>query len=330
MTELSWRFVFRMLSPAGARARLSILILHRVLPSADPLFPDLPDAAEFERRMRWVSSWFEVLPLPEAVARLRRGGLPARAMAITFDDGYADNATVAAPILKRLGLTATFFVTTGVLGGGRMWNDTVIEAVRIARGERLDFSDLGLGCYSLDDAEARRVAIDAILTAIKRRPYEERAALVAAIADRVGEQLPTDLMMSADQVRQLCALGMAVGAHTVTHPILRRLDDAAALREIAASRDDLQQITGQAVTLFAYPNGVPMVDFDQRHVAMARRCGFEAAFTTAWGVATRASDPFQLPRFTPWDSTRNRYALRLARNLVRPNTLAPRDDFAVH
>ncbi len=175
------RLLLSPLSPAGARGRLSILIFHRVLPEVDPLFEDTPDAARFEQQMQWAARWFNVLPLSEAVQRLQSGSLPARALSITFDDGYADNATVAAPLLKRLGLTATFFVTTGVLNGGRMWNDTVIEAVRRAPAGVLDFSALGLGRATLAGPASRRAVIEQVLGAIKRRPYDERLQLVQQI-----------------------------------------------------------------------------------------------------------------------------------------------------
>jgi peptidoglycan/xylan/chitin deacetylase (PgdA/CDA1 family) len=314
--------LFGQLSPAGARGRLSILIFHRVLPKLDPLFDDTPDAARFEQQLQWVSRWFNVLPLSEAVARLQTGSLPARALAITFDDGYADNATVAAPLLRRFGLTATFFVTTGVIDGGRMWNDTVVEALRGAPEGLMDLAKLGLGRFMLSDAASRRAAIEQVIGAIKRRPYAERLDLVQRIADAAGVELPTDLMMSAEHLRRLESLGMDVGGHTVTHPILRSIDDAAAEKEIARGRDDLSQITGRQINLFAYPNGVPGVDYDARHVAMVRRCGFVAAVSTAHGVATRGADMFQLPRFTPWDRSRARYGVRMASNLLR-------QDFAV-
>jgi len=312
-----WRYAIAGLSPSGPRARLSVLIFHRVLPTIDPLFPEIPDAARFHEVMRWIVDWFNALPLSEAVERLGSGSLPERSLCITFDDGYADNATVAAPILRQLGLTATFFVASGMLDGGRMWNDTVIEALRRCALARLDLGAAGLGAFELTDMARRRGAIDAILTAIKRLPYDERGRMVGRIADAAGAALPTELMMSSGQLRELSRAGMEVGGHTVTHPILARLDDADAYDEIARGRDDLQQVTGAPVRLFAYPNGVPGVDYDARHVEMARRCGFRAAFSTAWGVASSRSDRLQLPRFTPWDRSRLRYAMRLAGNLCR-------------
>ena len=78
MLDSVLRAVYSTLAPAGANARLSTLIFHRVLAVPDPLLPDEPSAAEFEPRMRWVQRHFNVIPLAEAVARLDSGTLPAR------------------------------------------------------------------------------------------------------------------------------------------------------------------------------------------------------------------------------------------------------------
>src|ERR1035437_9290941 len=93
--------LFHVLSPARSKARLSVLIFHRVSLDPDPLFPDEMYAARFNEVCGWLGSWFNVLPLDQAVAHLNTGTLPARAACITFDDGYADNFHVAMPILQR-------------------------------------------------------------------------------------------------------------------------------------------------------------------------------------------------------------------------------------
>lgn len=303
-----------LVSPAGPRGRLSILIYHRVQPEADPLCLDVPGAAEFEARMRWVAGWFNVLPLREGIRRLYDGTIPARALAITFDDGYADNEEVAAPILRRLGLSATFFITTGYLGGGCMWNDRVIEAVRAARGDALDLSALGLGTLPLHDAATRRGAISTILTGIKHLEQPRREAAAAAVVAAAGAGPTPRLMMTPDQVRSLRVMGMDIGGHTITHPILATLASDAARDEIARGKAELEAIVGAPVPLFAYPNGQPNRDYRAEHGRMARDCGYEAAVTTAWGAASQSSDRFQLPRFTPWDSTRWRFGLRMLLN----------------
>jgi len=215
------QWLFNMLSPAGARARLSVLIFHRVLPQLDPLFPGEPDAARFRVQMEWLKSWFNVLPLSEAIERLRSGSLPARAAAITFDDGYADNFTVALPILQQVGLPATFFIATGYLNGGRMWNDTVIEVVRSANGTQLDLSKFQLGRYAIDTVEDRRLSLGHLLGKLKYLAPVERSALVTELGTHAGTLPAPDLMMTSDQVRAMAAAGMTIGAHTVNHPILR-------------------------------------------------------------------------------------------------------------
>ncbi len=307
------------LSPAGPRARLSTLIFHRVVAEPDPLFPDEVDARRFDAICAWMCAWFQVLPLDEATARLRDGSLPSRALGISFDDGYADNHDVAMPILRRHGLSATFFVATGFLDGGRMWNDTLVETVRRVEGPSLDLSGLSqpdLGVLDLSSLDARRQAMHRLLMALKYLPPAQRSLCVDEVARRAKVALPDDLMMSSDQVRGLHRAGMQVGAHTVSHPILRTLDDAAAAREMGESRRRLESIVGAPVTLFAYPNGKRGDDYGERDVSLARDCGFSAAFTTEPGCSSLGTDAHQLPRYTPWRKGRWPFGLQLIRNLA--------------
>jgi peptidoglycan/xylan/chitin deacetylase (PgdA/CDA1 family) len=317
-----FRLPLSVASPAGRRGRLSILIFHRVLAEPDALFPETPTAPDFERRMRWVKDWFNVLPLAEAIDLLFAGHIPSRALAVTFDDGYADNEEFAAVILRRLGLTATVFVATSFLDGGCMWNDKVIEAVRHCEAQQLDLRPLGLALYPLGSVVARRAAIDAVLDRIKHLDPQERFRLTEAIVQAAGCNPSPQLMMRSDQVRNLRSLGMEVGAHTVTHPILTRLDAASARDEIGRGKRELETIVGAPVRLFAYPNGVPDLDYGSAHATLVRECGFGAAVTTSWGAASMRSDRFQLPRFTPWDGTRPRFGARMLANLIRSEQLA--------
>lgn len=306
-----------LLSPSGGSARLSIMIYHRVLPAVDPLFPEELDATAFEAQMRTLAAGFRILPLQDAVEALRKGNLPARAACVTFDDGYADNAEIALPILRRLGIPATFFVATGFLDGGRMWNDTVIEVVRRATGPTIDLDGLGLGVHRIGTIEQRRATIPALLGKLKYVPMAERLDLVGRVREAAAVDLPDDLMMSSAQVRALHSAGMEIGGHTVNHPILARIDANTARDEIADGKATLEQIIGAPVRLFAYPNGKPQQDYRAEHVTIARELGFTAAVSTAWGAADGNSDLYQLPRFTPWDRSRGRFMLRMAQNFRR-------------
>ena len=301
---------------------MSVLLFHRVQAKPDEIFPGEVDAQQFDEILGWVKNWCNVLPLDEAVNRLKTGSLPARAAAITFDDGYADNHDVALPILQRHGLKATFFVATGFLNGGRMWNDTVIEAIRHAPQNNLDlrtldgFQNSGATQWRLDSPIQRRNAIAAIIGHIKYEHPQRREALANAVAYCSRAALPLNLMMRDEQVRSLHRAGMQIGAHTHTHPILAMLDAQTTHDEILRSKVELESLIDQPVSLFAYPNGRPKLDYTAENTTVVRRLGFAAAVSTATGAADGNSDFLQIPRFTPWDRTRTRFGLRLAANLV--------------
>lgn len=305
------------LSPRGARARLAVLMYHRVLTMPDALTGEV-HASDFDVQMRALRECFNVLPLVEAVDRLAHGTLPARAVAITFDDGYADNALVAVPILKKHGLHATFFVADGYLNGGRMFNDTVIEAVRRARGPALELSVAGLpATLPVGSVDEKRAALGRILASIKYLQPEQRLAAVEQIAHAAGAPLPHDLMMNDGQVRGLVAAGMDVGGHTINHPILNSVDLETARREIEGNRRALGRMLGRLPEMFAYPNGAPGKDYAYAHTRLVREAGYKAAVTTSWGTAGSGDDLYQLPRFTPWDRSPRRFVLRLLENLAR-------------
>jgi len=294
---------------------LSILLFHRVHAQADTLFPDEPDAQRFDQLMRMVARSFRVMPLTAAAARLEQHTLPPRSLAITFDDGYADNAEVALPILKRHGLSATFFVATGFLDGGRMWNDSIIECIRLCAQTEIDLSEFGLGVRAIGTSTERRSCIDELLRQTKYLDQRAREQAVQRLQATAGVgSLPSVLMMRSAQVQALHRAGMEIGAHTVSHPILTSLDAEAARRELTDGRRQLQEIIDAPVDVVAYPNGKPKRDYDRSHVEMVKRLGFRAAVSTAVGAARAGDDLFQLPRFTPWDRSLLAWSVRLFLN----------------
>lgn len=312
-----WRSVFALAAPGGRHARLPILIFHRVRPSVDPLFPNEPDAQRFAALLAHLAGRFRVVALAEGVRRLFEGTLPARSLALSFDDGYADNLNVAAPLLAAAGMTATVFVATAFLDGGIMWNDEVIEALRGTRAQRLDLTDAGLGIVATESLAARQAAIGSALAALKHLSPKERAERTRQIVRTAGVAAPRNLMLTSEQVVALARQGFGIGAHTQSHPILTRLTPERAREEIVVGRARLEALIDAPVTLFAYPNGRPHDDYAPEHVRIVREAGFAAAVSTAWGTASPASDRFQLPRFTPWSRAPLRFDLMMLRNLRR-------------
>jgi peptidoglycan/xylan/chitin deacetylase (PgdA/CDA1 family) len=288
-----------LLSPAGRRARLAVFTYHQVLERRDPLRPDEPDRNEFAADLDVIARVFTPLALPDAIARLAAGTLPARAACITFDDGYANNHEIAAPLLEAAGLPATFFVACGAVDDGVMWNDLLIEAV--ARSGRAPVLDALPGLDMKQVSELRGAAlVRALLGGMKYRPLEQRlAAAQRFYSDNVGELAPR-LMMSRTQVADLARRGFDMGGHTVRHPILKGLSDDAAKAEIESCSAWLADVTGRRPLTFAYPNGRPGVDFAPQHAAMVAAAGYATAVSTEWRLARAGTDPYSVPRIGPW------------------------------
>lgn len=307
----------QLLSPGGARAKLNTFIFHRVLTEPDPIFPDEVDAKRFDEMLGWITQWCNVIPLDEAVVRLKKDKLPARAAAITFDDGYEDNYSVAMPLLQKHGISATFFIATGFLNGGRMWNDSVIEAIRRTLKHSLDLTSIGLEKIPVSSLQEKRAAIFKIIGALKYDHFDVRRAKSDLVWQLADVKLPSDLMMSSEQVQQMRAQGMQIGAHTVNHPILAKIDLKTAEQEIRSSKEFLEDLLKEPIKLFAYPNGKPGQDYLPEHAQLTQKLGFTASVSTSWGVAKGTSDHFNLPRFTPWDKQRLTFGTRLLRNYVQ-------------
>lgn len=301
----------------GNSKRLTVLIFHRVLPEVDPLSPDEMHASRFDALVGTLVQFFNVLPMDEALSRLRAGTLPTRSVAITFDDGYADNYTIACPILVKHGVKATFFVASGFLDGGIMWNDVAREALRNFRGDRLDLGWLDLGvCAVATEAERHRLT-ETILPKLKYLTPGGRQAALARLVSETRAEIPVDLMMTTSQLQALQAAGMEIGGHTMDHPILAVISEAEARQQIADNRAHLTRLLGRPPRYFAYPNGRPEQDYQATHARMVAELGYEAAFTTSYGSAGPESGVFELPRFTPWDRDALRFSLRLGHNFFR-------------
>jgi len=299
---------------AFGRDRLLVLTFHRVLAQRDPLLPDVPDREQFDWQMRVLREWFTPLALRTAISLMQENALPAGAVAVTFDDGYADNQQVAWPILSRFSVPATFFISTGFLDGGRMFNDSVIEAVRLAPGEQLSAPWLDLEPLPIATLEQRRQAINLLIDRLKYQPPQRRQELCVRLAELARADLPRDLMMTSAQVQALAAAGAEIGAHTCQHYILAEVDERVARDEINASKERLESLVGEQVKAFAYPNGRPGRDYRSEHVHMVRDAGFELAVSTAWGRADRHSDILQIPRVAALGASPVEFALRLAKS----------------
>jgi peptidoglycan/xylan/chitin deacetylase (PgdA/CDA1 family) len=230
---------------------------------------------------------------------------------------------LAFPILREFNLPATVFVTTAYIGSGNMWNEKIIDSVRSLPDGALDLREAGLGMRTLRSVDDRLRLVQELTQLAKYLPPLERQDLTQRIEKLAGGGRAHGLMLTSEMIRTIAAHGIEIGAHTVSHPILSRLDDEQARVEMTQCKHDLEAITGIPVRYFAYPNGKPGLDFDRRHVAIAREVGYEAAFSTVVRAANASDDRYQLPRSRPWDNTPGLYAVRLLRWLAHKGNCNP-------
>ncbi len=288
------------LRPSWERGGL-ILMLHSISERPSPF--GLSDSVEwFDRFCELAAEAYDVMPLAELESRRRAGTLPARAMALTFDDGYADNHDLAWPVLRKHGLPATLFVTTGTVGGAKLlWFRRVAFIFETAQPKELPVT-VGPWTFPLDTEGDRVASAQRTAEALKKMPAAQREEVIAEMAEAFGVTDFSPLqreMVTWDQLRAMDAAGFSVEAHTVTHPILSAegIDEAA--REIAESREVLSAELRRPVELFAYPNG-KTEDFTDDVARAVERAGFRAAFTAEFHAASPANDPYKVPRVTAY------------------------------
>lgn len=327
------------------RHRAAILLYHRVAePEADPW--RLAVARDrFAEQVDVLREGFKPIPLRELVEKLD-DGLPERAVAITFDDGYADNLESAVPLLERAGLPATFFLTTAMLGkNGEFWWDDLerilLRPGTLASPVRLHVAGVEREWELGEDAyyDPQRAASFSTWRATDLPPttrhslYLELYQLLRPLEDAERRELIDELLVAAglatsgrgvnriltpDEVVTLGrSSGVEVGAHTSTHPQLSALGPTAQLQEIESSKRRLEELLESPVSGFAYPHGGTDA-YDRKSVSAVREAGFEFACSAFQGAVFRANPRFELPRFLVEDWSGEELARRLEALLAPP------------
>lgn len=305
------------LSPQGDRGRLTTLMFHKVPRDVDPLIGGGELCLkEFETIVGFLQEYSNLLPLGDAVDALRKGKLPARAVSITFDDGYAEWEDGIVPLLKERDIPATFFITTQLMSGTPLWNERIVAAVKALPDSGARLPHGFANHIDLQKQSSRIQLVRELLEKLKYVPLEERLAAIQSIESQATSTLSYHRKFDASTVRDLHSQGFEIGGHTIHHPILNECSEDEAMREIAGSREELSCIIGGRVDLFAYPNGRPGKDFSSKHINMVKQSGYKAALTSSGGAASRDSDIYQLPRSTMWETSQRRMAYRTAHNLL--------------
>jgi peptidoglycan/xylan/chitin deacetylase (PgdA/CDA1 family) len=302
-----------------------ILYYHRIAgPDADPWQTSVSPES-FAAQLDALAAEWRVLPLAELIGASRKGRIPDRSVAITFDDGYVDNLRQALPLLERHQQAATFYVATGYIGGpGPYWWDEIADLM-VGSGDRPNRLEAQIGkrlvAVPTATMEERREALFGIVNeALKRlspaklqsglepiRAWAGRTNAEASLSeDPGGETRP----MTAKEVAELAASSLTeIGAHTSLHPSLPVLDARAQREEIVASRATIAEICGAAPRSFAYPYG----DNDRSARKIVAEAGFDNAVLAESTVPfTTAANPYAIPRIVARNEAGERLSERIA------------------
>jgi peptidoglycan/xylan/chitin deacetylase (PgdA/CDA1 family) len=318
-----------------------ILLYHRVVVHRrDPFRLDVhPD--RFRDHLDVLAERAEVVPL----RRLVEGRVPPRAIAITFDDGYADIFEHAVSELERRRFPATLFAVSDAIGSDEeFWWDALERCLldpeelpanlelQVAGATRRwslaphDFAPESPAwreacVYVESDASPRHALLRELLALLDASTTAEKRALLDQLHAWSGSPRAartTHRVLERDELRALAQRGeVEIGAHTRTHPRLSTLPAAAQRDEIAGSRRALEEMLGREVSLFAYPHGARR-DYDAASVAAVEQAGFVAACSNFDGRVSRQTQRFELPRHLVHDLDRTSFAQRLGAWMGEP------------
>jgi peptidoglycan/xylan/chitin deacetylase (PgdA/CDA1 family) len=291
------------------RRRGLILMYHRVAEVSPDLWGLCVSPQNFGEQLEVLRRCGSLVPLRQLVEYLKADRLPHTAVALTFDDGYADNLYVAKPLLDRHSIPATVFLATGLLGQPHeFWWDE-LERILLQPDELPETLPLSLGGDSHERLrrEATPSERHSLYLNVWKQLYQltegEKRRLLDVLrqwAGASGEGRSTHRALSTEELVTLTEGGLIeVGAHTVTHAALSLFSSDLQRQEIRQSKADLEEVLGHSIRSFAYPHG----DYTWETVSFVRDAGFACACSTQAYSVRPQTDPFQLPRMQvqDWD-----------------------------
>lgn len=302
-------------------SKFVILCYHRVGTGGVPLYSGL-EPQVFEAQMRFLRERYRLVSLNELYRALSNAASsPQQAVAITFDDGYRDVYTHAFPVLKKYRIPATIYLTAQAIDSNEVaWYDRVFLGLSIAPGEKLDVMLDRPRRFLLPTPAARLKAAEEIISYLRMMPDIPRQEFCIELEKKVP--LPVDQvrnrMLTWEQSREMQQWGVSIGSHTLSHPVISRLDSEAIEQELRGSKTLLEEKLGRPVLDFAYPFGKP-ADYGSMPNLVAG-VGYRTAVTTNWGFNTPDANPFELRRVSICEERRlATFAVKLTQLFLSPD-----------
>ena len=252
-------------------------------------FHAVTDRDWFESLISWLKGRCRFVPIESVAAYYVNGGCSGKSCHITVDDGDKSFADVIFPVLRKHGVHSSLFVSArSALVGGNFW-----------------FQEIG-GCdesvLRYFAARVLRVPVQLLSgyspeVILKTMPLCQIDKVIDGYRESVNSPCKASQNLSASALQQIAATGLvSIGAHTMNHPILANEDDATCEAEIAGSVRGLSSLLERRVEHFAYPNGIPEMDFGDREERLLRDSGINMAFTTESRHLSKSDNALRIPR----------------------------------
>lgn len=249
---------------------VTIFLLHGVVNSSDYLYRNYNRkhilADEFDHFLKSLIQEGSAIPINDLILYRNGKSLPKKAFVITFDDGFENNLSIAAPILKKYNVPATFYITTGFVENNLMsWADRIDYAFEAtANHSNIELKvPWSTNSYNLRSKTSRLEFLQELRDIVKNDISINHHDLASSIQDQMGVE-PTfsgyselDLKLDWNGVKALydCDL-FTIGGHTHNHPIMSFLSNGELNYEIETCLRKLKDCTGINITHFAYPEGL--------------------------------------------------------------------------
>lgn len=287
--------VLRPLHDRGRR-RLVVLAYHRIVPlvqnGSEPLDLDLISAtpSQFDWQMAYIRRRMQPVSLQQIVQYMDgKCDLPARAVAVTFDDGFEDTYQYAFPVLRRYEIPASVFITTGYVDSGEpFWFELVAQLMLRLPPHSLELEDTPQRFPSGPSREARRQSLRVLHQALKSLRNDRRNAVLsewrAAFAQHIDRSsTDTSRPISWSQVLEMAACDIGFGSHTVSHPNLTQVPERELAWELAESKRVMETRLDRDVDMVAYPIGTRAA-YDERVIRESCRAGYRLGVTYVTGA----------------------------------------------
>ncbi|WP_111495982.1 polysaccharide deacetylase family protein [Marinobacter bohaiensis] len=286
-----------------ARKHPRILMYHRISPHDEP---GKIHVDQFRDQMRMIKRDFHPMNLTQLIEAHHSGTVPDHAVVVTFDDGYADFAEYAFPVLKEEGIPVTLFITTGFVNHDLwLWPDQVRYAIdKTARKGPVTLTGMDT---SLDISSDRNQAWNAIADHCLTIPNDQKETLIANLFEQLDVARPAGPPPEYEglnwlQVKSMVEEGLDIGSHSYSHPILTKLRQDALTTELELSRQLIREKLGVDAQVFCYPNGQP-IDFNSEVKSAIQAAGYQVA-VAAFPSRHPLADPWAINRYPAnklWD-----------------------------